>query len=66
MFLFTWSELATQEYRRNQSANPDGSFFVLRTDVVDDSIIQFDQTIHWLDPNGAQLGIARFPLAESY
>lgn len=48
------------------SANLDGSFFVLRTDVVDDSIIQVDQTIHWLDPNGAQLGLARFPLAESY
>ena len=48
------------------SANLDGSFFVLRTDVVDDSIIQVDQTIHWLDPDGAQLGLARFPLAESY
>ena len=45
---------------------PDGSFFIVREDVVNDQVIQVDQTVHYLSPSGEQLGVARVPIGESY
>ncbi len=44
---------------------PDGSFYVVREDVVNDRVVQVDKTVHLLDEHGKQLGVARVPLAES-
>ena len=46
--------------------NPDGSFFVVRSDVVNDRIIQVDDTVHFISADGSQLGVARVPVAERY
>jgi len=45
---------------------PDGSFFVVRTDVVNDKIIQVDDTVHYISAQGIQLGVARVPVGERY
>jgi hypothetical protein len=47
-------------------AFPDGSFYILRDDVVNDQVIQVDQTVHYISANGVQQGVARVPLAEYY
>lgn len=47
-------------------ANPDGGFYVVRDDVVNDQIIQVDRTVHYLNVNGEQLGLARMPLSEQF
>lgn len=41
----------------------DGSFFVVRDDVVND---QVDQTVHYMSADGEQLGVARVPIEERY
>jgi hypothetical protein len=48
------------------SLNPDSSIHVLRMDMVDETAIQVDQTVHWISGKGVQLGVARFPQNESY
>ncbi len=45
---------------------PDGSFYVIRHDVVNDRVIQVDETVHLLNAHGKQLGVARVPIAENY
>ncbi len=45
---------------------PDGSFFVVRSDVVNDPAIQVDDTVHYFSAGGVQLGIARVPVDERY
>lgn len=45
---------------------PDGSFFVVRSDVVNDKIIQVDDTVHYFSAQGVQLGVARVPVDERY
>jgi len=47
-------------------ALPDGSFFVVRSDVVNDQVIQVDDTVHYFSVGGVQLGIARVPVDERY
>ena len=44
----------------------DGSFYVIRDDVVNDRVIQVDQTVHYINAGGVQQGVARVPLAEYY
>ena len=44
----------------------DGSFYIIRNDVVNDQVIQVDQTVHYISANGVQQGVARVPLAEYY
>jgi len=44
----------------------DGSFFVVRDDVVKDQVIQVDQTVHYMSADGVQLGVARVPTEERY
>jgi hypothetical protein len=44
----------------------DGSFFVIRDDILNDQIIKVDQTIHYIGADGIQQGIARVPIAENY
>jgi hypothetical protein len=48
------------------SLNPDRSIHVLRTDLVDETVIQVDQTVHWISEKGDLLGMARYPQNESY
>jgi hypothetical protein len=48
------------------SFNPDSSIHVLRMDMVDENVIQVDQTVHWISSQGDHLGVARFPQNESY
>jgi hypothetical protein len=48
------------------SLNPDRSLHVLRMDMVDETVIQVDQTVHWISSKGDRLGVARFPQHESY
>jgi hypothetical protein len=48
------------------TAFPDGSFYIIRDDIVNDQVIQLDQTVHYLAPDGVQLGVARVPLREYY
>ncbi|HET7009197.1 MAG TPA: hypothetical protein VFI11_00355 [Anaerolineales bacterium] len=49
------------------AVNPDGSFYAWRSDVIRDfPTIVTDQTIHYLDANGQQLAVARYPLSEWY
>lgn len=44
---------------------PDGRFFLIREDVVQDSpVIEVDQTVHFISSDGVQLGVARYPLTE--
>jgi hypothetical protein len=45
---------------------PDGSFFVVREDMINDQVIQVDTTVHYISANGEQLGIARVPVDERY
>lgn len=47
-------------------ACPDGSFYAIRSDVVNDQVIQTDQTVHYVSGDGVQRGVARVPLAEYY
>jgi hypothetical protein len=44
----------------------DGSFFVVRDDVVKDQVIQVDQTVHYMNADGGQLGVARVPIDQYY
>jgi LysM repeat protein len=44
----------------------DGSFYMIRDDVVNDRVIQVDQTVHYINAGGVQQGVARLPLAEYY
>lgn len=45
---------------------PAGNFFVMRNDIVSDSVIQVDQTIHYIGADGVIQGVARIPLTEYY
>lgn len=45
---------------------PDGSFYVMRDDVVNDQRIKVDETIHFIDSEGEIMGVARVPLADFY
>ena len=45
-------------------ANPDGSSYVIREDVVSDPVIIVDRTVHFMDARGRQLGVAREPIDE--
>lgn len=45
---------------------PDGSFFVVRSDVVNFQVIQVDDTVHYFSAEGLQLGVARVPVDERY
>ncbi|MGD0613007.1 MAG: hypothetical protein ABSB41_16035 [Anaerolineales bacterium] len=44
----------------------DGSFYAIREDVVSESVVQVDQTVHSISVGGMQQGIARVPIAEYY
>jgi hypothetical protein len=44
----------------------DGSLFMIRDDVVNDRVIQVDQTVHYINAGGVQQGVARVPLAQYY
>jgi hypothetical protein len=44
----------------------DGSFYVLREDVVNDQVIKVDQTVHYLGADMVSQGAARVPLSEVY
>jgi hypothetical protein len=44
----------------------DGSFYVVRNDVVSEQAIQMDQTIHYVGADGAVRGLARVPLSEFF
>ena len=47
------------------AVNPDGTFYVIREDMVSDlPVIQGDITIHFMSAEGEQLGAARYPLSE--
>ena len=49
------------------AAFPDGSFLVIREDMVDDlPVILSDVTVHYLNSEGVQIGVARYPIAEWY
>jgi hypothetical protein len=45
-------------------ANADGSFYVIREELVSSAPIQVDQTVLYLDAGGEQVGVARAPVAE--
>jgi hypothetical protein len=47
-------------------ACPDGSFYAIRNDILNDQVIQTAQTVHYISGNGVQQGVARVPLAEYY
>ncbi len=44
----------------------DGSFYVSREDVVNDSVIKVDQTLHFINAEKENQGVARIPVAEAY
>lgn len=44
----------------------DGSFYVLRDDVVDDPVVKVDQTVHYIGADMTSQGSARVPLSEAY
>jgi hypothetical protein len=44
----------------------EGSFYVIRDDVVNDAVIQVDQTVHYISADGVQQGVARVPIVENY
>jgi len=44
----------------------DGSFYVARNDVVNQQVMQVDQTIHFVGADGVVRGAARVPLSEFY
>ena len=44
----------------------DGSFYVVRDDVVDFQVIKVDLTVHYVDADGVVQGAARIPLSEFY
>jgi hypothetical protein len=44
----------------------DGSFYVVRDDVVTDPIINADLTVHYVDADGVVQGAARIPRSEFY
>ncbi|MCS6906951.1 MAG: hypothetical protein RML93_03595 [Anaerolineales bacterium] len=44
----------------------DGSLYVTREDVLDLSVVKVDKTVHYLDAQGHQRGVARFPLDEYF
>jgi hypothetical protein len=39
---------------------------VVRDDVVNDQVIQVDQTVHYMNADGSQLGVARVPIDQYY
>lgn len=43
-----------------------GGFYVIREDVVNDQVLKVDQTVHYIDADGVQQGVARVPIAEFY
>lgn len=45
---------------------PDGSFFVIRSDVINDQVTRVDDTVHYFSAGGVQLGVARVPVDERY
>ncbi len=45
---------------------PDGSFYLLRSDVMPITPIKVDQTIHYVDRNGVVQGMARIPSSEFF
>jgi hypothetical protein len=46
--------------------NPDGSFYVIREDVVNFQPIKVDQTVFYIDADGEIQGVARAPISESF
>ncbi len=47
------------------AVKPDGTFYVLREDMVSDfPVIQGDITVHLISSDGDQIGVARYPLSE--
>jgi hypothetical protein len=44
----------------------DGSIYLVRDDVMPINPIKVDQTLHYIDENGAVQGVARVPLSEYY
>ena len=47
-------------------AFPDGSFYTIRDDVVNEQVIQVDQTVHYIHEMGDVNLVARVPLSEYY
>jgi hypothetical protein len=45
---------------------PDGSFYLVRSDVVNESKIRVDTTIHYIGADGVIKGAARIPNSEFY
>ncbi len=45
---------------------PDGSFYLVRDDVVTNPQFKIDETVHYIGANGAVQGVARIPLSEYY
>jgi hypothetical protein len=44
----------------------DGSFYVIREDVINDQVVQVDQTLHYISAEGNVQGMARVPLSKFY
>lgn len=44
----------------------DGSFYLVRDDVMPTTAIKVDQTVHYIDEDGVVQGVARVPLSEFY
>jgi hypothetical protein len=44
----------------------DGSIYLVREDVMPINPLKVDQTVHYIDENGAIQGVARVPLSEYY
>jgi hypothetical protein len=44
----------------------DGSFYLIREDVVTDPLITVDQTIHYISASGVQQGVAHVPISDYY
>lgn len=42
----------------------EGSFYIIREDVVNDQVIKVDQTVHFFDSNSQDQGMARIPTSE--
>jgi len=46
--------------------NPNGSFYLIREDVVNFQQIKVDQTVFYVGADGSIVGVARVPISESY
>jgi hypothetical protein len=44
----------------------DGSFYLIRTDVLSDSVIHVDETVHYIGADRIPQGMARLPIEEFY